>query len=450
MTVAIRKLFRLEPGEGSLVFVLGFILMANALAMQISGIVAVSGLLSSGGVNQILVVLFIDYALILLAGGLQSLIVDKFKRVDLMGWIILVFAMIFILLRLMFLFNAPDSLNYAVMYIISEQQYVFFPLVFWILANDIFKMHQSKRLFPIISGWNFFGKLIGIGIAASSPALFAQLGIVPEEILTINILIYLVSYIILLIGLNRVEVRETVQKQESVKETLREGWDFMKEVASFRYIMIAILVLALADTIIEFRFLVVTDQKFSDQASYQFFFSMYRLGTTIIALLIQAILTGWLIKTMQLKNTFLILPLVMVAGSVGLILIPGLSMAVGAMVLVKLMRDTINDSSRKSFQGLVPEERRGRVSTMMETYLPALGTMLACLITGGIVWVGIQQGRDISLQYLLISAGGGLVAVWAVFKMRANYDKSLLNWRMKRRQRKGGTLLLKRLENIED
>lgn len=445
-----KRLFRFESGEGGVVFVLGFILMANAMAMQISGIVAVSGVLSSGGVNQILLVLFVDYALILVAGGVQSLIVDKFRRVDLMGWIILAFATVFVILRLMFLFKAPDSLNYAVMYLISEQQFVFFPLVFWILANDIFKMHQTKRLFPIISGWNFFGKLIGIGIAASSPTLFAKIGILPEEILTVNILIYMISYMILLIGLNKVEVRKTVQKQETVKQTLKEGWDFIKEVASFRYIMVAIFFLALADTIIEFRFLVVTDQYFTDQASYQFFFSMYRLGTTIIALLIQAIVTGWLIRKMQLRNTFFILPLVMVGGVVGLLLIPGLSMAVGAMVLVKLIRDTINDSGRKSFQGLVPEERRGRVSTMMESYLPAIGTMLACLITGGIVLVGIQQGRDMSQSYLLISLGAGLGAVWAVYKMWANYDKSLLNWRMKRRQRKGGTLLLKRLEAIDE
>lgn len=447
---AAKRLFRLEPGEGGVVFVLGFILMANAMAMQISGIVAVSGFLSTGGVNQILIVLFVDYALILLAGGLQSLIVDKFRRVDLMGWIILAFALAFIILRMMFLFQAPDSINYAVMYLIAEQQFVFFPLVFWILANDIFKMHQTKRLFPIISGWNFFGKLIGIGIAASSPTLFARLGIAPEEILTVNILIYLISYMILLVGLNKVEVRKTVQKQESVKQTLKEGWDFVKEVASFRYIMVAILLLAVADTIIEFRFLVVTDKFFTDQASYQFFFSMYRLGTTMIALLIQAILTGWLIKKMQLRNTFFILPLVMVSSAVGLVLVPGLSMAVGAMVLVKLIRDTINETSRKSFQGLVPEERRGRVSTMMESYLPAVGTMLACLVTGALVWTGIQRGVDMAQYYILISIGAGLGALWAIFKVWTNYDKSLLNWRMKRRQRKGSTLLLKRLEAIDD
>jgi hypothetical protein len=148
---------------------------------------------------------------------------------------------------------------------------------------------------------------------------------------------------------------------------------------------------------------------------------------------------------MQLKNTFLIFPLVATAGAVGMMLVPGLSVAISAMVLVKLVRDTIHESGRKSFQGLVPEERRGRVSTMMESYLPAFGTMLACLVAGGIVYVGVQQGRDVSFAYLAVAAGAGIFALWSIFKMRDHYDSSLFNWRLKRRQRRAHTVLLDKI-----
>ncbi len=43
------RFFRIKENETKLVFVLGFALMVNALAMKVSGIVAVSGFLSSGG-----------------------------------------------------------------------------------------------------------------------------------------------------------------------------------------------------------------------------------------------------------------------------------------------------------------------------------------------------------------------------------------------------------------
>jgi MFS family permease len=439
------KIFQLEKKEAWIVFVLGFALLANAMAMQVSGIVAVSGFLSGDNVNQILIVLFVDYALIITIGSLTSVIIDKFNRVALMQWVAIAFALAFILLRIMFMVNAPNWLNYSVMYILAEQQFVVFPVVFWVLANDIFKLSQAKRIFPLISGWNFIGKLLGIGIAAVSPSIFANLGIKPEEILLLNVMVYLIAFMILFAGLRNVSTRKTVQREESLKETLSEGWDFVRNVPSFNYVMLALIALAVADTIIEFRFLVITDTVFTTQQAYQTFFSIYRLGTTLVALLLQAFVTGYLIKQMQLKNTFYFFPLAATIGVIGMILLPGVGIAIGAMALVKLVRDTIHESGRNSFLGLVPEERRGRVSILMETYFPSFGTMFGCILAGAVVYAGIYLGRDLSLYYLGIGLVGALYAIYAIIRMSSKYDASLYNWRLKRRQRRADTQLLDRI-----
>jgi MFS family permease len=441
----ITQLFRLQPGEVSLVFVLGFAIMANALAMQIAGIVSVSGFLSSGGVNSILIVLFVDYTFILITGALQSLVIDKFTRKSLVLWTTLIFALLFVILRLMFLFGAPDWLNYSLMYLLAEQQFILFPLVFWVLANDIFDFSQAKRLFPVISGWNFAGKLIGIGIAAISPLLFTKFEIKLEEILTINTFVYLLTFMVLWRGLRKIEVRKTITQTETLKKTLREGWEFMSNVPSFRFMMYTIIALAVADTIIEFRFLVVTDSVFQDQNSYQTFFSIYRLGITMLSLVLQAFVTGVLIKNMELKNTFIIFPVIAFVGAIAMILLPGINIAVAVMASVKLIRDTVNDSSRKSFQGLVPEERRGRVSTLMESYLPSIGTMLACVAGYAIVYIGNVLGIDVLFWYMLVAAVGGAFALGTVLKMRSVYDSSMYNWRLKRRERKASAALLDKL-----
>jgi MFS family permease len=213
--------------------------------------------------------------------------------------------------------------------------------------------------------------------------------------------------------------------------------------------MYTIIALAVADTLIEFRFLTVTDLAFTDQASYQRFFSAYRLGITILSLIVQAFVTGYLIKKMQLKNTFVFFPIVALLGTVGMIFIPGVGMAIAAMASVKLIRDTVNESGRKSFQGLVPEERRGRVSTLMESYLPAIGTMLASILGIIVIYVGGLLGFDNILVYIYmgIAALGAIVAFWAVLRMRNVYDSSLLNWRLKRRQRRAQTALLDKLSD---
>lgn len=442
------RLFRLRPGETGLVLTLGFLLLSNSLAQQVSGIVAISGFLSEGGVNQILIVWVVDTLLIILMTGLQSLIVDRFDRITLMRGMIFGFALVFVVLRLMFTVQALGWLNYSLLYLVSEQQWLFFPLIFWVLANDIFDMAQTKRLFPLIASWGSAGKLLGIGIALLSPGLFSRLDIKPEEVLTLNVLVYMLAYLIMVAGLRKVKVRQTRQKPETLQETLTEGWAFVREVPSFRYLMLSIVALIVCDTIIEFRFLVVSNQVFSDASSYQTFYSLYRLVLILASIAVQAFLTNRVIARISLKNTFLILPFTALAGASWMMALPGIISGVGGVVLQKLPAITVDQSARKAFQALVPEERRGRVSMFMDSYLFAGGTIIGCLVTGAIVFVGPLRGlvgpqmgsSRYFYVYLTIAVLAALFAIWAILKMRAVYESSLFNWRLKRRQRRSSVL----------
>jgi ATP/ADP translocase len=443
----LNRLFRLEAGELAIVLSLGLVLSGNSLARQVSGIVAISGFLDEGGVNQFLIVVIIDYLFILLVSALQSLVVDRFDRVKLVMGMTLGFAVVFTLMRLLFTFKVPNSINYALLYIISEQQWLAFPLFFWVLANDIFNPAQARRLIPVISSWNFVGKLIGIGIALIAPSLFFRLNVPNEEILTLNILIYLLIFVVLLWGTRNLNLRHTHQKQETVQETLTEGWDFIKNVPAFRYLTFTIIGAAVADTVIEFRFLVVTDATFLDAGSYQQFYSIFRLVSTLVAFAIQGFLTSRLINSFGLKNVFFIFPIAALISALWMIAMPGFSAAVSAMILIYLARETVDDSARKAYQALVPEERRGRVSTFLDSYVISIGTMTGAILAGIVVIIGLQTGSlNYFYGYLAVAVLGGVIAIWSVWKMRKEYDSSMLNWRLKRRQRRGLTGVMKKLD----
>ncbi len=441
------RLFHLQPGEGMLVFALGFLLFGNSLARQVSGIVAVSGFLNSSDVNQILLVMLVDYVLILIVSSVISLIVDRFNRIRLMGFASLAFAAVFIFLRWMFSFSDLGWLNYSAMYLVAEQQLVLFPIMFWVLANDVFNFSQVQRLFPLIASWSFVGKLAGIAVAGVSPTVLASLGGKNEDVLLFNAFIYIVGYLLVIVGLRKVTLRRTVQKTETMRESLSEGWGFVRDVQVFRYLMVAILALAVADTIIEFRFLVVTDAIFTTQVAYQNFYSLYRLVASLAAFIVQTFLTGRLIKGMQLKNVFFFFPIVALLASSGMLFSAGLYAAFLGMLSVKLMRESIDESGRKAFQALVPEERRGRVSTFNDSYLPAIGTILACALTGLIVFIGLRINSDLHIIYMTLAVISAIVAIWATWRMSKTYDISLLNWRLKRRQRVSNSMVSK-LEDL--
>lgn len=441
VTNFINRIFHLRDGEAGVVLGLGFVLLANSLSIQVSNIVSVSGVLDSGGVNKMLIVWIIDWLLIIAATAAQSLFIDRFNRAQLLGWVSLVFAGAYIFLRLLFFFDVPEWINYSLLYFLTDQQWLFFPLFFWVLANDIYDPSQAKRLFPLISSFSFSGKLIGILFALVSPRLFAWLGVVSTEILLLNIFLYLIAYVIVKINLRSVKVRQVTvpAEKETVREQLSEGWDFVKDVPSFRYLAGAMLALAVCDTIIEFQFLAITDS--ATGPNFQTFYSYYKFGTTILAILLQSLATGRIIERLGLKNSFLIMPLIAILSMGSLIIFTGPVSAVLSYALLKLTDGTLNESSRKSFQSLIPEERRGRVSMFMDSYLLAFGTVLGSLITAAIVYgsplLSLQSPQQV---YLILGMGAALLALTGIILMRRVYDQSLLNWRLKRRQR-GNSIL---------
>jgi ATP:ADP antiporter, AAA family len=446
MTNQIQHLFRLRPGEGKTVFLLGFLLLSNSMALAIANIVSVSGFLSEVGVNELLLVWIADMVLIFLATGAQSLIVDRFERITLLRWMTFIFAVIYVMLRLLFVFGVPGWFNYTLLFLLVDQQYIFFPLIFWIFANDALDIAQTKRLFPVIASFSFVGRILGFGLSAIAPNLLDRLSISSTELLSLNVLIYLITYLVIAEGLGSIKVRETVAKQETVREALMEGWGFIRDVLSFRFLTLAMLMLSLGFTIVEFHFFVISDKEITDLASFQTFYSVFNLVATVAAITLQGLLTSRLINALNLRNTFFIFPLFLLIGIVIILLFPNnIFVVVLGLALPKLIKETVDQSARSSFQALVPEERRGRVSMFMDSYLFATGAILGSLVAGAAVLLGDQisdQAREyIYLTVVLIST---LLALWFTRRMTQEYDSSLLNWRLKRRTR--GSDVLNKLE----
>ncbi|HNC09159.1 MAG TPA: hypothetical protein PLX14_10670 [Anaerolineales bacterium] len=438
LSTKITQLIRVYPDERWLFIVLGLVFFCNSLATQIASVASVSGFLKGNGIEQIPLVWIIDMLVITLTAGLQSLIIDKFERTKLVKAMTVGFALVFIALRLLFFWNAPDWLNYGLMIIISEQQWLFFPLVFWTLAQDVFSVAQAKRLFSPIASLGFVGRLVGLGLVSASPYLVEKIGIAAEELLILNVAVYLAAYLLVVFGLKKVDVRQTSEQRGSMREIFAEGWEFVNNIPAFRYLTISIFAINLSLTFLEFGFLASTHQAYPD--NFQTFYGLYRLGLTVLSFILQGFVTSRLIEKLTLKNSFLIMPFALFGGALWM-MFSGVVSAIGGFVLPKVAQFTAYDSARRSFQALAPEERRGRVSMFMESYLFALGVIVASLLIFGILfasrWIGEQTS---TLIYRGLGVATSLWAVWAIIKMRQVYDDGMLNWRLKRRQRGASVL----------
>lgn len=436
MEKVLSHVFRLKPGEVRLVLPLGAVILSNALAQKVSEIASISNFLHDVGPPQFLIVLAVSSVVSLFTTGLQALLIDRFDRITLLRGISFALAAAFVILRILFLFQAPHWFSYGFLYLLSEQQFIFFPMVFWVLSNDIFDIAQTKRLFPLLASLGFVGSLLGIGITAVSPLLFSKINIKAEELLMIDIMLYLLVHFLLDAGLKDTKVRRTRQKPETAKATLSEGFDFIKNVSAFRYLTLSFLAVIICESIVEYHFYVVSAAAFDNANSYQTFYSLFTLGRFIALILVQVFLTQRIIAAVNLKYVFLILPVSGLLGLLCMIFFPGLWGGGTGFTLQKIPQYGIDETARKTFQGLVPEERRGRVSLFMDGYLNAAGILIGSCITGAVVYAGIAlKIPNYFYGYLAIAVSVSLFALWAVVKMCSVYDRSLLNWRLKRRQR---------------
>ncbi|RMF63761.1 MAG: hypothetical protein D6742_16600 [Cyanobacteria bacterium J069] len=446
MPLNVNQFLNVRSDETGLVLTLGFALFANALAQKVSEIASLSNFLIDVGPSQFLVVLVISSLITVAMTGLQSLWVDRFDRLTTVRGISAILALSFMVLRLMFLLKTPGWLNYGLFYLLSDQQLIFFPMAFWVLSSDVFDLAQSKRLFPLLASLGFAGSLAGIGITALSPGLFLHLQIKPEELLMLNILLYFGMYVGLEVGLKRIKLRPVQQSPETIREALTEGLQFVSQVPAFRYLMISIVAMIVSETIVEYRFYAVSGGAIADSGAYQTFLSLFTLGRTFAYLGIQTFITQRLITSLNLKDLFLIQPISSLLGASTMLAAPGLGGAIAGLSLQKLPQYSIDETARKAFAGLVPEERRGRVSLLLDSYVVSLGSIVGALITGIILFIGRWGGDRLPphLLYLGVAGGMALLSLWAILQMRSVYDKSLLNWRLKRRQR--GKSVLDKLE----
>ncbi len=429
--------FPIRSGESGLVLTLGFILFANYAAMGITKVVSVSGFLGQVKDHYILLVWAIDMVLLILATGLQSLIVDRFDRVKLLAGVLLVFAGLYALLPLAFNSKLiPLSVSYTLIYLLNDQQWRFFPVVFWILINDIYDPGTGRRVMPIVANFAFFGTIVGLGIAA----LDAKLEFGPVNLLILNASIFFVAFILSQLGLRKVKIGITGSTQVSMKESLSEGWEFIKTVPAFAYVALGMLAAGIVMTVLLFDTL--SDAKLDLGKGFQSFYAQYNLIIAVVSIFVQSI-SAKVIERLSLKRSFLIQPIVMVGTTILNFLIPGYMSSAVSQGVSRVTYDTVDLSARKAFQAMVPNEKRGRVSMFIDSYLPSAGTIIGSLITFAIISVGLRLGisrEQYSMYYIGVGIVLAIIALYAAFKVRATYEQSMLSWQLKRRTRGASVL----------
>jgi ATP/ADP translocase len=316
----------------------------------------------------------------------------------------------------------------------------------------MFTIPESKRLFPLLAAMVVIGSICGNAIAA---AIGQMLGGESYGLLLFNAALMLICAAALLFA--RARIRSRKPKTTTTRgflNNMREGLSFIRDVPAYRFLSITMILAGFCLNTIEYQFLVDVSESYTDPGHLQTFYGIFKVMSVPALLFLQAFAVSWFIKRVGMKYTFAFVPgVTLLAVLLTMFWISptgGIVILTGAIIGDYLMRVTlsgIDEPSRKIFEGYVPEERRGRVSALMDGVLYPLGSVISCALVGLVVfginqaWIDASSGRVLYIGMALVAA---LAALWSIRKFFLHYEKSMLNWRLSRRKK--GTNILDKLD----
>ncbi len=416
--------------------------MALALAL-----VSVAGFLTEAvAATQIVAragapALFIVYPLgglgLIALALLQFKYVDRHARLTVLRLATLGYALAFIVALALLGAGLVPVLAIALIYLMGDQLNFLVPLLVWSLAGDEFNVAEGRKIFGWIVAWTYGGQLLGLLVATISPPILDALSIPLPALLVLDPIVCVFVALWLprmLRGSNAAQGTASVAgaAQESLSEAIAGAREFINGVPVWRSFLWASIITFVGGMTVFLSFMIGEDEIIgADAARLQMFFGGVMLASLVVCLLLQTFAAERILERLGIPGVLSILPIATIVG--GLLLVAGI--LTGSLVLVGLglaawfiPRWSLDENARRAALALVPDERRTRVSFLVDLAPISLGLLIA----GPLAAVGWAIG-----QLWLVPALGVIVtlaALPAMGRVRKGWEDSLLNWRLRRRK----------------
>lgn len=415
--------------------------LALALALvSVAGflteVVAASQTVALGGPRTLLVVYPLGGIGLVIMAVLQFKYIDARARLPVLRAVSLGYAVLIAGALALLLGSIVPVLAAALIWLLADQLNFLVPLLIWSLAGDEFNVAEGRKVFGWIITWTYAGQVIGLVIATAGVPALTGLGA------ALPLLLVIVPVLIAFVGVwlpRRMAGRGSAKglaRPEDLKESLRSAADFINGVPVWRSLLIGSILTFVAGMMVFIAFMADGDRLLGgDAAELQLLFGGVSLGSFLICWGIQALAAERLQERLGIPGVLLVLPLATAAA--GAVMAIGsaadlLPVVAAGIVLWFVPRWSIDENARRAALTLVPDERRTRVSFVIDLAPVAIGLILA----GPLAALGVLTGA-----FWLVPVIAGLLALAAVpymITVRRGWEDSLLNWRLRRRKRSRG------------
>lgn len=396
-------------------------------------VVASSQMLTLIGPQILLVMYPLGGLGLLLIALAQTRYVDHRARLPMLRTVSIGYTIAFAVALALLAGSVWPALAVCVVWLLADQLNFLVPLLLWSLAGDEFNVAEGRKVFGWIITWTYAGQIFGLAVATFSPPLLARLDIPLTALLALNPLVCLALAVWLPRTMRHSAAARGGEAEQSTRVAIRTATDFVWSIPAWRSLFIASLLTFMAGMTVYLGYSALAERLIPDDAGgLQMYTGAVILGSFLLCWLLQATVAEKLQERLGIPGILLILPVATVIAGLLLLGATGASsLALAALggALWLVPRWSIDENARRGALSLVPDERRARVSFVVDLVPMAVGL----IASAPLAMVGIVTG-----QYWIAFVVAIVLALAAIpfgLKVRRNWDEGMLSWRLRRRKR---------------
>jgi ATP/ADP translocase len=296
---------------------------------------------------------------------------------------------------------------------------------FWILVMDLFRPREAKRLV----GFLVSGGLLG-GIAGSLVARYYRpLGLRTESLVLVGpvFLVLCIVIVLLVQRTSRLVTKEEAKPADSKKDKV----GFAQSLALLRknrYLLLLsglILSSIIVSNLVDFQFNSAAEIGFTNRDLRTSFLATFNLVILVISYLFTVFLTSRILKNFGMRNALLILPVLLLLGSIAIFFIPAGGMIYWAVAVKgtdKSLTHSLSQSIREVLYIPVPADIKYKAKVFIDMFLNKFADGLA-----GLVLVGVSAFIDLSARDMSLIRDVSLIMIvfliiWIWFGLRVTRE----------------------------
>ncbi len=388
---ALSRWFPIQRGEGARV-----LLAAAANFLVMGGVMfgrnaRDSLFLKNFGIQYLPYMYAVSALLVVACAVVYSGMVDRIDRKRFLTVAFLAFCGLLLVARLAL--TAQVRWFYPILYMLVQVIWLLSVMVFWTCNGDLFDIRQAKRLCPVVA---MGGLLSMIATGFVTRPLVRLVGSVNLFVVWMAMLVG--ALLLLGLALQRYRLAPAGGSQPSPGRAgnwvadLREGMGHMFGSRLLRAMAGITLTLWVVFILVDFQFNQVMNQTYPKQDELTSFLGMFRGLAGFGALLVQLVLTPWMISAWGLGATIAVHPTLMLLSTGALFLVFGYPTAFFAKFIDHVLIYTLQESSFQLLYNPVPTDRRGRVRAFLEGYFkPVMMGVAGLILVAGNRFLSVRQ-----------------------------------------------------------